>query len=294
MRNDIKETANVHFGYPLLARIVLIAKPHRDNQLRGRCARQGDPGTTRFFASLEDTFFHARDLPKWLTENPPGPQGVIDRHVSALIAEFLQVGEDRIAGSLEASMPYEAIVGEHRRRFVEQRDLMLVASDLAGIVKTMVGAHLDTLIQKSLDETKQKPKKDKPSDGGMLALYGALKESLPLTSRKDAPDSWRGLAPEALKEKVHSQLAYELERILDDAGPGAIRELVLKAFGVSFAEHMENLAALRDDAPMQALGQDPKIVFSKMAGAAWQRLIDGVRVQIATQELHGVWSAIRG
>ncbi|MCC7111123.1 MAG: hypothetical protein IT382_17650 [Deltaproteobacteria bacterium] len=244
-----------------------------DNQLRGRAGRQGEPGGTRFYASLEDRFFAQRELPKWVLERPPPPEGLEGRQVTALLDEHSALGESLLQGQLKDSLPYDAVTGEHRRRWLEQREEVMkgdVVEGMHGIVEgTLVG-----LIERTLVEHGN-------GDAGLWELYKGLAAVVPLPERKDAPPSWRGKDAAALAEHLLPQLHRALGALVDKLGPtgtSTLRQVLLKALDDGFVDHLDELDGIRAGIGWQQMAQkDPKLMYRQFAADAWREYMEGAQ-----------------
>ncbi|MCC7386430.1 MAG: hypothetical protein IT384_31620 [Deltaproteobacteria bacterium] len=253
----------------------------RDDQLRGRAARQGDPGTTRFYASLQDSFFMNAELPRWLSETPPPPEGLTGDRVQALIRDHLKRGEGKTEGSIRRSLPFDELIGNHRERFFDQRARVLDAPDLRAQVADMIADEIKRVVAEALSV--RGPRRGKAlGDRERLAVYQALRDIVPLAERDTAPASWRSLSESALVEKITEQLSAELDRLLTRLGEGGLKAFVVASIGEGFAEHVEGLTTLRDNIHLETPpGKEPQQVFAERAGEAWQGLMAGSRRVIA-------------
>lgn len=259
-----------------------------DNQLRGRAGRQGEPGGTRFYASLEDRFFANRELPKWITERPPPPEGLEGRQVTSLIEEHSALGESLLQGQLKDSLPYDAVTGEHRRRWLEQRDDVMKGDVVEGMHGIMEGTLL-TLMDKTLEQHGM-------GDAGLWALYQSLAVVVPLPERKDAPPSWRGLDKDALAAHVLPQLHDALTGFvgaLGPAGKSTLRQVLLQALDDGFCDHLDNLDGIRAGIGWQQIAQkDPKIVYRQLSADAWREYMEGAQ-DVVTRAVMGAMPPVK-
>lgn len=259
-----------------------------DNQLRGRAGRQGEPGGTRFYASLQDRFFTNRELPKWLSERPPPPEGLAGRQVTALIEEHSALGESLLQAHLKDSLPYDAVTGEHRRRWLEQRDDVMKGDVVEGMHGVMEGT-LVTLIDHVVAE-------HGAGDAGLWELYKGLAAVVPLPERTDAPHSWRGKDAAALAEhilpQVHDALAAFVER-LGPAGASTLRQVLLKALDDGFCNHLDALDDIRAGIGWQQIAQkDPKVVYRQLAADAWREYMESAQ-EAVTRAVMGAMPAVK-
>ncbi len=244
-----------------------------DNQLRGRAGRQGQPGSTRFYASLEDRFFHGSDLPSWVKERPPGAAGLVGRDVSQLVEEHSKLAESRLTAALKDSLPFDNVVGQHRQRYLEQRDAILqgdVVEGTQGIVEEALSARVSRVLAEHGSGA-----------DGLWKLYVDLAHVVPLPERKDAPPSWSGKNAEELTAHILARtgpaLAAHLEK-LGDPGRDALKLVLLEALDDSFSYHLEDLAYLRQGIGWQSIAEkDPKVQYALQADAIWTDAMDATR-----------------
>jgi preprotein translocase subunit SecA len=244
-----------------------------DNQLRGRAGRQGEPGSTRFYASLQDRFFMQKELPKWVTERPPGPEGMSGRQVTGLVDDHSGLGESLMQAQLKDSLPYDGVIGQHRERWVKQRDAVFrgdIAEGVHGIMEEAMLHRLGEVIDQH-----------GTSKEGLFETYKALAWVLPVEQRDSAPPSWEGKKPKALKEHIVVQIHEALEKHIESLGePGqkALRQVLLQALDDGYSDHLEELDSIRAGVGWQAIAEkDPKQQFVFFAHDAWNDFMGGTK-----------------
>jgi preprotein translocase subunit SecA len=241
-----------------------------DNQLRGRAARQGEPGSTRFYASLEDRFFHGTELPGWVKRNPPPPEGISGKVVDTFVEQQSGLGDSRQHAAMKDSAAFDAVFHAHRNRWSEQHDQILHAHPHQA-VRGLIGGFVDSLV----DEV------GSVKDDALFEIYASLAQTIPLAQRDEAPASWRGLSADALKEKIADQLTGRFDDAfgeLEPAGVTALRFTLLEIVDDSFTAHLEDLQTRKQGIGWMSLAQkDPKVQFALQAGEAWDQLMDGTR-----------------
>ncbi len=259
-----------------------------DNQLRGRAGRQGEPGGTRLYASLQDRFFTNRELPKWVTERPPPPEGLEGRQVSALIDEHSALGESLLQAQLKDSLPFDAVTGEHRRRWLEQRDEVMKGDVVEGMHGIMEGA-LVSLIEHVVQEHGS-------GDAGLWELYKGLAAVVPLPERSDAPPAWHGKDAHALAAHILPQLHQSLGAFVERLGPAGsstLRQVLLKALDDGFCDHLDALDDIRAGIGWQQIAQkDPKIVYRQLAADAWREYMESAQDAV-TRAVMGAMPAVQ-
>jgi preprotein translocase subunit SecA len=253
-----------------------------DNQLRGRAGRQGEPGETRFYASLEDRFFSNRELPKWVSDRPPGSEGMSSRQVTSLIDSHSELGESLMQGQLKDSLPYDQVNGEQRRRWLEQRESVMKGDVLEGMHGIMEDS-LEHLIDRVIDEHGKGPE-------GQWELYKGLAMMVPLPQRDSAPPEWKGMKPKQLKAHILPQLHESLEKHLGSLGPtvpDSLKQVLLTALDDGFSDHLDELDSIKAGVGWQSIAQkDPKQMYVQFANDAWKDYVGGVQ-DVVTRAVMG-------
>ena len=188
-----------------------------DNQLRGRAARQGDPGSSRFFLSLQDEIvrlFGGEQLEGVLKR-----VNLLDVNVpleNNLFSRMIEQSQERVEGAnfdaRKHTLEYDDVLNSQRKRIYEQRDQAFVKEDLSEDVHAMLETDLDNRLDKAMDEEKWK-----------LALYLDSIQPTIEVEENYLPSFSQSLLIQSLKEKVGS--APEKENLLN-----ALDELSREAF----------------------------------------------------------------
>lgn len=258
----------------------------RDDQLRGRAARQGERGASRFYASLEDAFFMGADIPSWITEALSDPvirrEGLAGEQVQAFIDEHQRRREARAEGGISEALPYDSVLERQRERLLLERDRLADHDDLSGWVRDLVRERIETLV----DTVTLGQPKGPLSAAALLEVHAALAELAPLTGRTEPPPSWVGLDRTRLKTRIQEQLAFELEKLLTEVGEAGVRAFALQTAAIGFSEHLEDLTSLREtihfETPVQ---KDPRLEYVSKVNESWTGLVEGERRYLADQVL---------
>jgi preprotein translocase subunit SecA len=205
-----------------------------DNQLRGRSARQGDPGSSRFYLSLEDELMRrfgggqVESIMQRMKIDDAVPMEV------GLVSRLVEQSQTRVEGAnfdvRKHLLEYDDVLNTQRQRIYSQRDLIFTKPDLSEDVTELLGTEVNRRVPEALED-KEGPWKllawldqiQPPLDlGGMLYPSYSLKMLLDhLSSQQkgyasldELRDALLGLASEALKaEEEH--LLHTIESLLD-------------------------------------------------------------------------------
>jgi preprotein translocase subunit SecA len=257
-----------------------------DNQLRGRSGRQGDPGESQFFLSLEDDIMRIfggdriKNLMGTLRIPEDQPIG------SGLISGAIEGAQGKIEGyhfdTRKHVLDYDEVMNKQRQVVYGKRRAMLggeakVREMVEGELGKMVDFHTaaEHPAQWNIEEIVENVKSiiPLPSDfhGELLAI--GKKGGDPEKLREELRAAVVGCAEEAYKEKM--------ERV----GPERMRELekfvLLRTLDVLWMDHLETMESLRDSVRLRAYGQkDPLIEYKREGRDMFQRLLNQFQTQV--------------
>lgn len=257
-----------------------------DNQLRGRAGRQGDPGSSRFYISLEDELmrrFGGSNLRGimdrlGLEEDVPIEHGMINRAI-----ENAQVKvEGHNFDIRKQVLEYDDVVNQQREVIYEQRNEVLDQENLRPEIERMLDETLHGLVIQYLapDDYEREPDYE--------GLYHAVRTIMPLPPEINST-KWEKMAPEEVEEQLWDlamELYDERERAFEkNFGTGAMRELerqlMLDVVDKLWVQHLTALDELREGIGLRAIAQqDPLVAYKKEAFEAFQQLIGQIEDQI--------------
>jgi preprotein translocase subunit SecA len=191
-----------------------------DNQLRGRAGRQGDPGSSRFFLSLEDDLmrrFGGERLKGWM--NRAGMDDMPIEH--NIISRSIEQAQTRVEGYnfdiRKRVLEYDEVVNEQRRVIYEQRRRILEESDLRDIILDMASRHFDELVTLHTQGFSE----DWDLEGLQQAVRGIL-----LPSAGIGPDDWINLVPKEIQSQLKTHAAHVYDQNRDRVGHEVMRQLL--------------------------------------------------------------------
>jgi preprotein translocase subunit SecA len=209
-----------------------------DNQLRGRCARQGDPGSSRFYISLEDELMR-----RFGGERVQGVMGRlgVDGDIPiehSWLDKSIESAQVRVEGYnfdvRKHVLEYDSVVNKQREVIYAQRREVLEASDLREQVLRMVRDEIDAVVAAHM------PGPD-PDDWDLRGLHSELRRFLPLPADFDYA-SWSDLTA----EEVVDQLRERAERAYEDVNRAIGHQVFRQA--VQEGATLARLADSRDPA----------------------------------------------
>jgi preprotein translocase subunit SecA len=250
-----------------------------DNQLRGRAGRQGDPGTSQFFVSLEDDIVkrfggdRVKGVMEWagMDENTSIEHPMISKAI-----ENSQVKVEAFHFDIRKHLvDYDNVVNKHREVIYGERDKILAGADLKANILDMVGKQVEQMVQEHCQGY------DEPD---VDVILQEVKEILPL------PDNVADMQLDKLgKKKLAERLidyahqVYELRE--KDQGPEQMRLLerlvMLRVIDDHWKEHLTAMDHLRQSVSLQSVRQiDPLVVYKKEGGAYFDSLMAGIQHDI--------------
>ena len=241
-----------------------------DNQLRGRCARQGDPGSTRFFLSLEDNLLRIfggdrvaglmnafrveEDMPiesGMLTRSLEGAQKKVETYYFDIRKQVFEYDE-------VMSNQRKAVYAE-RRRVLEGRELK---QQVLGYGERTINDIVEAYINPDLP----------PEEWDLVSLVSKVKEFIYLLEDL-TPEQIVGLQLEELKAFLQEQMrnAYDIkEGQIEQERPGLMRQaerfFILQQIDSLWREHLQSMDALRESVGLRGYGQKDPLIEYKNEG----------------------------
>ena len=254
----------------------------RDDQLRGRAARQGEPGATLFYTSGEDRLF---DDVKRYQEIREGKATWDAGKAPRDTESALDLSENKVNGSLSESLPFDQAVATYRKLYYQARDGVLEASDARPLVEQLVTQALDNVFAGV--ELSQKGQIN--SEVEAKALYKGLGAVLALPAG-DPPPSWVGRPLADVRKDVDGLVVKLLEK-RDASVGGELSRVIEKAqiLGVvdtTWGEFLTESQAIRDAIGWRAIAQkDPKLEYKIAVGELYGTTLSVISEQVAARVL---------
>ena len=238
-----------------------------DNQLRGRAGRQGDPGESRFYISLEDDlmrlFGSERLMQVFETLGVEEGEQIEHKMLSSAIEKAQQKIESNNFAIRKNLLEYDQVMNEQREIIYEERRRVLDGENMRDSIFHMINDYIENTVdaEVSVDQDYE--------DWDLIELnrvIGAVIPMAPVT-----PDDVKGMGQKELKHllKERAAKAYEAKEA-EFPEPEHIRELervvLLKVIDAKWMDHIDDMDQLRQGIGLQAYGnRDPKIEY-KMLG----------------------------
>ena len=238
-----------------------------DNQLRGRSGRQGDPGESRFYISLEDDlmrlFGSERLMSVFTTLGVEEGEQIEHKMLSSAIEKAQQKIESNNFGIRKNLLEYDQVMNEQREIIYEERRRVLDGENMRDSIFHMINDYVENIVDMVISA-------DQDYDEWNLAeLNLTIHNTIPMApvTEEDVKDISQKELKHLLKERATK--AYEAKES-EFPEPEHIREIerviLLKVIDAKWMDHIDDMDQLRQGIGLQAYGQrDPKVEY-KMIG----------------------------
>ncbi|MBM4177625.1 preprotein translocase subunit SecA, partial [Candidatus Gribaldobacteria bacterium] len=233
-----------------------------DNQLRGRSGRQGDPGESQFFVSLEDDLMRIFGGEKIqqvmgilkIDENMP----ITSKMISSVIEKAQAKVENMNFDSRKYVLEYDDVIAKQRNKIYQERDKVLTMpySELKDFILSLLNQEIEHIFAFS----------ESPIDN--------LKMIFPLRNKIENQAQAKEQAALFLQEKENQESQENLLKIF--------RFIILKTLDDFWQEHLVNLDNLKDSVRLRAYGgRDPLVEYKTESHKMFQGLIKEAHSQVA-------------
>jgi preprotein translocase subunit SecA len=254
-----------------------------DNQLRGRSGRQGDPGNSKFFLSLDDDLMRIYGMQRM--------DGVLQRlgiqEGEAIVHPWINKALERAQKKVEQQhfevrknlLKYDDVMNDQRKVIYDQRREVMSAESVAAIVEDMRGDVIDRVVARNIPPN---------SYAEQWNLDGLKTELRDLLGIEPAIDSWAaepGIDGAQVNERIVAAAAVKAEEKVKLYSAELMnqveRSLLLQILDQSWKEHLLALDHLRQGINLRAYGQrDPLNEYKREAFQLFATMLDDVREQV--------------
>ncbi|MBX3193930.1 MAG: preprotein translocase subunit SecA [Microbacteriaceae bacterium] len=252
-----------------------------DNQLRGRSGRQGDPGESRFYLSLEDDLMRLFNAgaAEALMGRAPADMAIESKTVSRAIRSAQSQVEARNAEIRKNVLKYDDVLNRQREAIYSDRRHILEGDDLQDRVQKF----LTDVISEVIDEHTAEGQSD---EWDLDALWAELKTLYPVSITIDEVITEVGnrgrLNVKELREEVLSDARLAYERREGSLGSPAMRELerrvVLSVIDRRWRDHLYEMDYLKDGIGLRAMAQrDPLVEYQREGFSLYQSMMGAIR-----------------
>ncbi|HRK41738.1 MAG TPA: preprotein translocase subunit SecA [Gemmobacter sp.] len=254
-----------------------------DNQLRGRSGRQGDPGRSSFFLSLEDDLmriFGSERLDSVLSKlGMKEGEAIVHPWVNKSLERAQAKVEGRNFDIRKQLLKYDDVMNDQRKAIFSQRLEIMQAEDLSEIAQDMRYQVIDDLVEEFM------PARSYPDTWNTAGLYAAVIEKLAL----DVPViEWakeEGVDQDVIRERLEKASDDHMAAKLEAFGPETMRsiekQLLLQSIDGKWREHLLRLEHLRSVVGFRGYAQrDPLSEYKTEAFALFETMLTGLRLDV--------------
>ncbi len=252
-----------------------------DNQLRGRAGRQGDPGQTQFFISLEDDLMRLFGGERMqnivnrmgLDEDEAIEAGMLSRSIEGAQKKV----EGKNFGIRKYVLQYDNVMNKQREVIYEQRRKVLFDEDMKEYIITMIHELVESIIDPFILSSKY------PEEWDFEGMEKSLKKvSDKFRMKKFSDDDINAMDGDSLKEEI----VAEFDRIYEDKeaeiGSDRMREvermILLRVVDNMWMDHIDAMDQLKTGIGLRGLGQqDPAAAYAKEGYDMFLQMIDEIR-----------------
>jgi len=252
-----------------------------DNQLRGRAGRQGDPGSSRFFLSLEDNLMRifAPDKVKSLMQamGMENGEAIEHRMVTNAIEKSQRKVEGRNFDMRKTLLEYDDVANDQRSVIYDQRNEVMGSDDVSEMVKTIRADVVDTLVSSHI------PPQSMPEQWDVAGLEVQLQSEMGI----DLPvqqwlDEDSKLYEGHLRQKILELIviAYDAKEAVVGAEPMRKfeKQVFLQVLDTLWKEHLSNMDHLRRGIHLRGYAQkNPKQEFKREAFNLFESMLEAMK-----------------
>jgi len=262
-----------------------------DNQLRGRAGRQGDPGSSRFYASLEDEIVHrfggdrVKGIMQWagMDENTP-----IEHPIATKAMTNSQVQTEGYHFNIRKHLvEYDDVINKHREVIYAERRKILSGADLKANIISMVQDEIQSLVARRLSSVSYEQEEEQSNLSGLLEDVSTI-FPLPPHFRSDGLSE---LSDKQMAEKLTDYAIELYNQREQELGPDnmriAERLVMLRVIDRLWMDHLTDMEHLRQGIGLRAVGQEqPLIVYKREGHASFEALLAGIQHDVAHSIYH--------
>jgi preprotein translocase subunit SecA len=263
-----------------------------DDQLRGRAGRQGDPGSSQFYVSLEDEIMRifGGDRIKAMMQTLKMPEDVPIE--SKMITNAIEGAQKRIEGynfdTRKRLLDYDEVLNKHRKTIYKRRDEILSVSDRE--IKKISGGYVKNYFARAVNfhiageyaedwNIKELFEEARAVIGADDNFNKKLEE---IAGRKERADVLRDDINAFIDEMIDAKYAEREEEIGEENMRKAERWLILRAIDTLWMEHLEAMDYMRDDVRLRAYAQrDPLVEYKNESMRLFNTLKDTIEAEFA-------------
>ena len=247
-----------------------------DNQLRGRSGRQGDPGSSRFYVSLDDELMRrfGGERIVGLMERLGMEEDVPIEH--RVISKSIESAQTKVEGHnfdiRRHVVQYDDVMNRHREVIYADRRAIVKGEDMSEKIEEMLIGEIEDIVERNSDE-----KSRKINDTAIVEGYHAL-----VPNGNVSEGQLEGLDDDGIIQVLTDDAMRAYQEVEDRFGPEIMRkverQIMLAVMDRLWVEHLTEMDDLREGVGLQAYGQrDPLVVYKTEGYRMFQQLLDHIQ-----------------
>jgi preprotein translocase subunit SecA len=254
-----------------------------DNQLRGRSGRQGDPGSSQFYLSMEDELMRrfGSDNMKAMMEKLGMDDSPIE---SKLVSRAVEQAQKRFEGNnfdaRKQILQYDDVMREQREIIYKQRMEVLESDNVREIVENMMSAVVERNVHA------RTPEDQVPEDWDIKSIVDFMKGTV-LNEGEVTEKDLKGQDPEEMVEMITAKVKVAYDKKEQDFEPVRMREfekvILLRSVDTKWMSHIDQMDQLRQGIHLRAYGQNDPLREYRFEGfAMFEDMIASIEDEVAT------------
>ena len=254
-----------------------------DNQLRGRSGRQGDPGLSRFYLSLDDDLlriFGSQTLfARMMNKNLEDGEAIISPWITKAIETAQRKVEARNYDIRKQVVEYDDVMNDQRKIIYEQRADIMDSATVDDVTDEMRGETVSALVGDACPVGSYPEQWD--GEGLQTRVAEVFGFELPIVEWVDE----EGIEPETLAERIKTEADAQVQAKIDDISVdswrGVEKSVLLQTLDEHWKDHLSRLDALRQVIHLRAYAQKTPInEYKAEAFAMFERMLDAIREDV--------------
>ena len=253
-----------------------------DNQLRGRSGRQGDPGSSQFFLSLEDSLMKifAPERVKKLMQSIGGMkkgESIEHRMLTGAIERAQRRVEGRNFDLRKRILEFDDVLNEQRQVIYSQREEILQEDDLTELIDSMRFNEISDLVYSFLPPSSVESQWQTDKLKNSLSSDFAF-EFDPVQFLDDEKNNQETLIDEIVSQLKNKYLEKRIE--YSEVLPGLEKQIVLQVIDISWKNHINALEYLRQNIGFRSYaGKDPRLEYKREAFEMFEGLLTNINAE---------------
>lgn len=260
-----------------------------DNQLRGRSGRQGDPGLSRFYLSLDDDLLRIFGpdtmFAKMMRSNIADGEAIGSKWLSKAIETAQRKVEARNYDQRKQVVEYDDVMNDQRKVIYEQRSDIMDADTVGDVVSDMRSETVNTLVGSAC------PPNSYPEQWDIDGLRAGVQDMLGIDPPFDAWLAEEAIDPELVEERVRdaadAHIAAKAASLDPETWTQVEKSILLQNLDHHWKEHLSTLDALRQVVHLRAYAQKTPInEYKQEAFALFERMLGTIREDVTKTISH--------